>query len=71
MYTWAGGLHELGFPPYTFDIVHGSLRVCAAERPKALAAGQTTTHERLSQGLWSGPWRPKVEGNSVGRFAPL
>ena len=38
-----GGLHELAFPPCTFHIVHGSLRVRAAIRPKALAAGQAPT----------------------------
>ena len=41
--TWAGGLHELGFPPCTFDIVHGTLRPRAPGWPKALAAGQTHT----------------------------
>ena len=42
--TWAGGWHELGFPPRTFDIVHGSLRPPAPGWPKALTGGQTPTH---------------------------
>ena len=41
--TWAGGLHEQGFPPCTFHIVHASLRPPAPEWLKALAEGQTPT----------------------------
>ena len=44
------------------------IRPRAAEPPKPLAAGQTTTHKRGSQGLWSGPWLPMVEGHTVGRI---